>query len=509
MSTTQSTPHSAIRTPHSPLSRRHFLQTAAAASTGILLGAPFISRAWAAAGAKSPFANLVPATRKVRVACVGCGGKGYVDMNGALGAGAEIVALCDVDFNHGSRAFHEHGTLPRFRDFRQMLDEMHDQIDALTISTTDHMHFPVAMMAIERGKHVYVQKPLTHTIGEARALKAAARKFRVVTQMGNQGHANDSTRVIKEWIDAGVIGAVREVHSWTNRPIWPQGVHWPKPGDPAPARGGGGNKNNKSSNNKKSSPNKTAAAASAAAPAAQVTRPNFDWNLWLGVAPWRDFLPNLHPFNWRGFWDYGCGALGDMGCHIMDAPFWALNLTGDCKVTAESDDAGTMAICAPKASTIRYEFPARGSLPPLAYTWYDGGRKPPEPAELEGNPLAANATLYYGDKGIMYASGDTTDAVRLLPESRMKDFTPDKRPPKTIPRPPKADAYLEWISAIQGRAPAPGSNIVDHSADLTEFVSLGNVALRLGKPIQWHTATATCPGLPEAQPLINKNYRKF
>jgi len=476
------------------LTRRRFLQATAAASATIIAGAPFISRAWAAAGAKSPYDNLVPANRKVRVACVGVGGKGYLDMNGVIAAGAELAALCDVDFDRGSRAFHEHATLPRYRDYRQMLDEMDAQIDAVVISTPDHMHFPIAMMALERGKHIYVQKPLTHTIGEARAFKAATLKYRLVTQMGNQGHANDGTRLTKEWIEAGVIGPVRDVHSWTYRPIWPQGINWPSFDAPAPV----------AKTQTAFSIANTADAESLAA--LKKCPPGLDWNLWLGVAPYRDYLPYIVPFNWRGFWDYGCGALGDMGCHIMDAPFWSLNLAGDCTVTAVSE--GGNAVSAPNASTIKYEFPARGSLPALTYTWYDGGRLPPAPKELGGAELSKGGSLYFGDAGIMYSPGDIGASVRLLPAGRMKSFTPDKRPPKTIPRPPKADPYLEWLAAIQG-GPVPGSNIAGHSAALTEFVSLGNVALRAGKPIRWDSATATCAGLPEAQALINKNYRIY
>ena len=178
-----------------------------------------------------------------------------------------------------------------------MLTEMGDRIDAVTVSTPDHMHFPVALMAIEMGKHVYVQKPLTHTIAEARILKAAAAKHGVVTQMGNQGHANEGTRLTKEWIEAGVIGTVREVHFWTNRPVWPQGIPLP---------------------------------------AAQPAPDTMDWNLWLGVAPERSYNSTIAPFKWRGYWDYGCGALGDMGCHIMDAAFWTLDLRGDVSISAHS-----------------------------------------------------------------------------------------------------------------------------------------------------------------------------
>ena len=455
------------------LSRRDFIKTAAAATATVAFGAPFISRAWAAAGAKSPCKNLVPATRKVRVAIIGCGGRGYRNLSGIIDAGGEITALCDVHFSRASRAFHELPLIPRYRDFRRMFDEMGGLIDAVCISTPDHMHFTPALMAIERAKHVYVEKPLAHTIGEARALKAAAQKHRVVTQMGNQGHANDGTRTTREWIEAGVIGDVREIHSWTNRPgpYWTQGIPWPdkntpeKKGDPA----------------------------------------TLDWNLWLGVAPAREYIPGIVPHDWRGFWDYGCGPLGDMGCHIMDAPFWTLNLAGDCKVSALSE--GGNAVSGPKSSTITYEFPARGPFPPLKYIWHDGGHLPPAPGELGGaENLSKGGTFYFGDKGLMYSSDDYGASIKLLPEARMKAFT--ERPPKTIPRPPKADPYLEWLAAIQG-GPEPGSNIAGHSAALTELVLLGNVALRTGRPIEWDAARGACANAPESQILIHKNYRLY
>jgi predicted dehydrogenase len=453
------------------ISRRNFINTAAAATATIALGAPFISRAWAAAGAKSPYRNLIPATRKVRLACIGAGGRGYSDLTGLANAGAEIVGLCDVHFSRASRAFHEYPRAARYRDFRQMLDEMGSQIDAVCVATPDHMHFPAALMAIERGKHVYVEKPLTHTIGEARILKAAAQKHCVVTQMGNQGHTNEGTRLAKEWIEAGVIGHVREVHGWTDRPVWPQAIPWP----------------GKDTKETKDDP------------------ATLDWNLWLGVAPAREYIPNIAPFNWRGFWDYGCGALGDMGCHTMDAPCWALSLTGDCKVTA--DQEGGTVVCGPKASTITYEFPARGSLPPVKYVWYDGGRTPSTPAELGADgKLSEGGTLYFGDKGILYSPDDYGATIKLLPESRMKEFT--HRPPKKYDRVPKANPHREWLAAIQG-GPVPGSNIVDHSAGLTEFVLLGNLALRTGKPIHWDSTRGVCTGLPETQILIQKNYRVY
>lgn len=444
-----------------PITRRRFIQTSSLAA----LAAAGLPSVLAGATTESRYRNVVSSGRKLRIAAIGCGGKGLSDIMDC--SGEDIVALCDVDFERAGRMFFEFPNAARYRDFRQMLDEMHDQIDAVTVSTPDHTHFPAAMLALERGKHVYVQKPLTHTIGEARQLKAAAAKAGVVTQMGNQGHANEGTRLLKEWIEAGVIGNVREVHCWTDRPIWPQGMVLPKPD-------------------------------------AKI-RPTIDWNLWLGVAPEREYSPEIAPFNWRGYWDYGCGALGDMGCHVMDAPFWALNLRGPVRVTAESE--GNSEVTAPKAATIVFEFPARGSLPPVKLTWYDGGRKPPVPEELgPGGELPKGGALYRGDKGAILSQGDYGESPRLIPESRMQDF---KRPPKRIPRVPKSNPHLEWIAACKGVGPAPGSNIVDYSADLTELVSLGNVAIRVGKPIQWDPVRGVCVGMPEADRFLHKSYRLF
>ena len=443
------------------ITRRGFLQTTAAAA--LAASCP----SWLRAAGESPYRNIVPSNRRLRIAAIGIGGKGYSDIMPCVEAGAEIVALCDVDFERGAHAFHELPLAARYKDYRQMLREMGDRIDAVIISTPDHMHFPQAMMALELGKHLYVQKPLTHTISEARALKAAAAKAGVVTQMGNQGHANEGTRLVREWIEGDVIGTVKEVISWTNRPVWPQGVQWPET-KPVP--------------------------------------PTIDWNLWLGVAPERDYSPLIAPFNWRGWWDYGCGALGDMGCHIMDAPFWALNLSGNCRVTAESE--GGTAICAPTASKVVYEFPARGKLPPIKYTWYDGGWLPPRPEGLfeADQPMPKWGTLYMGTKGVIFSEGDYSESPRLLPRERMTEFK--KRPPRVYPRVPKGSPYIEWINACHG-GPKPGSNIADYSADLTEMVSLGNVAIRAGKPIQWDARRGVCVGLPEADAFVSKKYRVF
>jgi predicted dehydrogenase len=436
--------------------RRRFLQTASLAAAASL--AP---RAFAA-----PFRNLVTGGRKLRVACIGLGGKGQSDSLAC--ASEDIVALCDVDFERGRELFYRYPQAARYRDYRQMLAEMGDRIDAVTISTPDHTHFSATLMAIELGKHVYVQKPLTHTIGEARILKAAAAKARVVTQMGNQGHANEGTRLTKEWIEAGVIGTVREVHAWTNRPIWPQGVPLPEPA-PVPK--------------------------------------TLDWNLWLGVAPENPYSPGIAPFNWRGFWDYGCGALGDMGCHILDAAFWALDLRGDATLSAVSEGDHSD-VSAPRSSVVTYQFPCRGKRAPVKIVWYDGEKRPPTPPELgPGAKLPDGGVFFLGDRGVLYNSDTYGASPRLLPEERMSAFT--DRPKKTIPRIPKSNPHLEWIRACKGEGPNPGSNIVDHSADLTEMVLLGNLALRAGQTIEWDSARLRCTNLPAADRFIHKSYRLF
>ncbi|MDR2462569.1 MAG: Gfo/Idh/MocA family oxidoreductase [Verrucomicrobiales bacterium] len=433
------------------LSRRGFLTTTAGAL--LACGMP----AWVRAQGVAPKGN------KLRMACIGVGGQGLNNVRNV--AGEEIVALCDVDFIRGGGAFHQFPNAVRYRDYRQMFDEMADQIDAVVVSTPDHTHFPAAMRALEAGKPIYVEKPLTRTIGEARLLKEAARKAGVVTQMGNQGHTNEGTRLVKEWIDAGAIGTVTEVHAWTNRPSWPQGIDLPA-----------------------------------------IEKPplTLDWNLWLGTAPWDDYRRNVLPFNWRGYWNYGSGALGDMGCHLLDAPFWVMDLRGSVKISAESE--GGNKVAAPKWSIINFEYPARGGCPPLKMTWYDGGKKPPRPPELEAEKeLPGGGTIYRGDRGVILVTGDYSDSPRLIPETAMKEF---KRPEKTIPR-VHGGPHKEWINAIKGNGPAPGSNIVEHSADLTEFVLLGNLAIIAGQPIEWDAEKLEVKGMPELNSFIHPSHRIF
>ncbi|NOY81994.1 MAG: Gfo/Idh/MocA family oxidoreductase [Kiritimatiellaeota bacterium] len=401
--------------------------------------------------------------RKLNIACVGCGGKGYSDIHGV--ASENIVALCDVDFGRASRVFQEFPDAKRYKDYRRMFEDLDKDIDAVVVSTPDHMHFPVAMMAIEMGKHAFVQKPLTHTVWEARELAKAAKKRGVATQMGNQGHANEGTRLMYEWVRSGALGPVREVHLYTDRPIWPQGLERPPKAEPVP--------------------------------------PLLEWDLWLGIAPKRPYHSGYHPFAWRGWWDFGCGALGDMGCHIMDATFWALDLRAPEWIEAESDAKN--ADTTPKWSVITYQFPARGKMPPVKVVWYDGGKKPPRPAELEEgrNIPNGNGQIVIGEKAAIMASCYCS-SIRIIPEKKMREIG---KPPRMLDR-VKGGHYQEWIRACKGGKPA-GSNFPDHAGPLTEMVLLGNVAVRAGKRVAWDDRRLRCANAPEADRFIREPFRVF
>lgn len=431
----------------SSLSRRALLQGAASAAA--LLSLPPRLRAQTES-IRTP--RKIAPGEKLNIACVGCGGKGATDIQEV--SSENIVALCDVDLARTKQVAQKFPQAPKFQDYRVMLREMDEHIDAVTVSTPDHMHYPIAKMAIELGKHVYVQKPLTHTVWEARQLAELARKHRVATQMGNQGQADEGGRVLCEYLAAGAIGPVREVHVWTNRPIWPQGVERPK--------------------------------EKAAVPA------TLDWNLWLGVAPERPYSPVYHPFKWRGWRDFGTGALGDIGCHSFAPIARALKLGAPSSVEATSSPVFKETY--PVASIVRYEFPARAGLPPVKLVWYDGGLKPARPEGLEADrQLGEGGTIYVGDHGVIHNG-------RLLPESKMREFPP---PPKTMPRSP--GHYQEWLLACKGGAPA-GSNF-DISGPQAETVLLGNIALLTQKRLLWDAPSFRITNDPAANELLRRKYR--
>lgn len=435
------------------ITRRQFLKSAGSASAGAV-AFPHVMRS-----RHGPSPN-----GKLNIALVGVGGRGYAAVMGTKGENQ--VAFCDVDDARAARAHTEFPNVPRFRDYRRMLDKLGNSIDAVTVSTPDHMHYPIAMAALSLGKHVFVEKPLSHTIWEARQLAKLAAESNVATQMGNQGHANEGTRMLKEWLQAGVIGEVRELHSWTDRPVWPQGVNAPDHAKYIP-----------------------------------VAPQTLDWDLWLGVAAPRDYDPAYLPFSWRGYWDFGTGALGDMGCHVLDGGFWGLDLDAPSRVEAISARQG--AVSGPTASMITFHFDARGGSPPLKWTWYDGGLEPLPPDDFGASrKLIPNGTLIVGSKATILASV-YSDSMRIIPEARMKEIAP-ALPPKTFPR-VSGDHFAEWLRACKG-GPQAGSHF-GYAARLTEMCLLGNIAIRARRSLTWDAPAMKVTNLPEANEYITKEYR--
>ena len=402
-----------------------------------------------------------PPSEKLNVAGVGTGGQAFHDLS-KVALQCNIVALCDADWNRAKEAFAKWPDAKQYKDFRVML-EKEKGIDAVVVATPDHFHAVAAMGAIQLGKGVYVEKPMAHSIGEVRKLMEAARKYKVPTQMGNQGHSFYGCRLTKTWIEDGAIGDVTEVHCWTNRPTWPQGIERPTDTPPVPD--------------------------------------TLDWNIWLGPAPERPYNPVYCPHNWRGWYDFGCGALGDMGCHILDSPFWALNLGSPTRVSAET--SGIMKESFPKWSLIKYEFPQRGKMPPVTLHWHDGGKMPERPPELEEGLRMGDSDggcLFVGSKGKLMC-GTYGNGSRLIPESKMQAY---KQPEVPYPRSP--GQHEEWIAACKGGQPA-GANF-DYAGPLTEVVSLGNIALRCGQPIEWDPVEMKVKNAPDADQYVSPKYRE-
>ena len=402
-----------------------------------------------------------PPSDKLNAAGIGVGGKGAGDIR-ALGD-SNIVAMCDVDLERASWSFGEFQKATQYTDFRRMLEKEGKNIDVVTISTPDHTHAVAAMACMEMGKHVYVQKPLSHDVFEARKLTEAARKYKVATQMGNQGHSDEGIRLIKEWIADGAIGKITKVHCWTNRPVWPQGM-MSRPTEIQPV------------------PN------------------TLSWDLWLGTAPYRAYNEAYMPGCWRGWWDFGTGVMGDMGCHILDPVFWGLDLGHPTSIEAEASDHSVEA--APKSSKVTYQFPARGDMPAVEVIWYDGGNMPPVPEELEEGRRMGDSDggcLFEGDKGKMMC-GCYGKSPRIIPEAKMKEYN---RPEKTILR--SKGHYIDWLEAAKGGAPA--SSNFDYAGPLTEVVLLANIALRAGQKIEWDGPNMKVTNVPEANSYVRRLYR--
>jgi predicted dehydrogenase len=439
------------------LSRRKFMAGSAAAA----LSFQFVpSRMF---GSDAP-------SNKLNIAGIGVGGMGGGNLRQC--EKENIVALCDVDSDYASRTFRRYPKAKIYSDYRVMFDKQKD-IDAVVIATPDHTHAVITMAALEAGKHIYCQKPLTHTVYEARKITEAARKANVQTQMGNQGHSSEHIRLLKEWLADGVIGNVTEVHAWTDRPVG---------GDP------------------------WSTFAVRAMPEDTPPVPEtLDWDLWLGSVAYRPYHPEYHPTKWRAWLDFGTGALGDMGCHILDPAFWALDLGAPESIQATSThwQKEVSSQTFPRASIVRYQFPARGDRPPVKLTWYDGRLMPPIPKELEPDrKIPASGAFIIGDKGCIMHGSHGAGGMRLIPETRMKAYTP---PPKTIPR--VNDSHEgDWLRACKDGNPA--SSTFEYGGALTEMALLGMIAIRIkDQRLDWDAENLTFTNNDEANKLLHITYR--
>lgn len=416
------------------ISRRSFLTNSGAAAAGFMI----VPRHVLGRGYTAP-------SDKLRVAGIGVGGKGESDLSEIAKGPSDIVLLCDVDTRRAANSVKRFPKAKFYKDFREMLEKEHKNIDAVTVSTPDHQHAVAAMAAMQLGKHVYVQKPLTHDIYEARMLTEAAKKYKVVTQMGNQGASGDGVRQLMEWFNAGLIGDVHTVYCWTNRPVWPQGIPWPSQ-------------------------------------AAEIPK-ELDWDLWLGTAPKKDYVDKLVPFNWRGWWDYGTGALGDMGCHIVEPPFRVLGLGYPNSVEASVGSVyvdefkqGYFPDSCPPSSHAVLNFAGKAGKPDVKLHWMDGGIQPERPEELGANERFGdngNGVLFIGTKGKMMC-GTYGMYPTLLPTTRNKQVNV----PQTIARVPEGH-YVQWVNAaIAGYGKKELSSPFEIAGPLTETLLMGNLAIR-------------------------------
>lgn len=444
------------------ITRRGFLRTGAIGGSLLILPTGLRS-----SGATSPNSRL-------RIAQIGSGGRGRASLT-AL-ENEQFVAFCDVDEKRGWQELRaDETTKPLmekfrdarfFKDYRLMFERMADQIDAVVVSTPDHSHFPAAMAAVAHGKHVYVEKPLCRCLTEVRALHGAAKRAGVVTQMGNQGRSFEGIRLAKEWIDAGLLGDVHTVHTWTDRPRQP----WFHPAEFELDR----------------------EAAHEPVPV------GLDWDLWLGPAPQRPYRSALAPMLWRSFVDYGCGSLGDMGCHQLDSAVYALDLGAPTSIEAASTRLYPKTF--PNSTALTWKFPARGKHGPVELKWFDGKLLPPKPVP-DFKFHESGGAIFYGTKGMM-ALGSHSSGTRLLPETRMQEMA-GQLPAKTIPR-VMGGPFKEFAGAIRG-GPACGSQF-DYGVRLTEIVLLGVAAIRAQGRLEWDSVNLRFPNRSDANVFVGPGY---
>jgi predicted dehydrogenase len=400
----------------------------------------------------------------LNVACVGVTGRGGEDMDGV--SRENVVAICDCDERNTALAAKkaEVSKAKQFYDFRKMLDTMGDQIDAVVVGVPDHNHAPIAMAAMRLGKHVYCEKPLAHNVREIRLMRETAKQKKLATQMGTQIHAGENYRRVVELIKAGAIGTVKRAHNWV------------------PTSYSGSQKNVKKPEGTPPVPE------------------GLHWDLWLGPAAERPYHPDYHPFWWRGWWDFANGALGDMACHHMDLPHWALDLREP--LTVESEGPVPDDVICPPWQIVHYHYPARGEQPPVHLTWYHGGKRPPELDEIESKSVKKQkwsaGTLFVGDKGMLLAD---YDKHVLLPEEQFKDY---QKPEKSIPK--SAGHHNEWIRACKEGTPTTCN--FDYSGALAETVLLGCVAHRAGTKIEWDAKAMRVTNSADANKFLRREYRK-
>ncbi len=427
--------------------RRQFLQTTAAVA-----GVGYFSSVAVSQQSKSP-------NERVRFACIGIGGKGDSDSADA-GRSGDVVAICDIDDKRlDGAAQNKFKGAKKFNDYRKMLDEMGKSIDAVTVSTPDHTHAVASAAAMKLGKHCFTQKPLSHDIFEARKLAEIAKENKVATQMGNQGTAANSLRKAAAIVRGGALGAIKEVHVWTNRPIWPQGGDRPEE-KPVPA--------------------------------------GIHWDLFLSTAPFRPYANGYHPFAWRGWWDFGTGALGDMACHTFNMPYMALDLKDPTSVQAES--SGHNRDSYPKWSVITFQFPATDNRGAIPVKWYDGGKRPSKEV-YDGND--ASGAMIVGEKGKLHAVGDYCERYVLKDVDEPKNVEFERSP----------GHFEEWVNAIKG-GKAAHSNFTDYAGGLTETILLGNLAVYAaaeagtpGKKIEWNAKEMKPTNAPELEKIVKREYR--
>ncbi len=448
---------------HRGIHRRRFLQTTTGAGIGF-----WVSGLSAGDEGRSP-------NDKLGIACIAVGGKGSSDTDHAAQQG-NIVALCDIDEQRLQRKAEQYPHAKKYHDFRKLLEDLAPKLDAVVVSTPDHTHAPAAVMAMRLGKHVYCQKPLTHSVYEARVMRETAAKMKVCTQMGNQGTADPGFRRAVEAIRSGIVGKVREVHVWTNRPFkfWRQApdiVARPKETPAVPA--------------------------------------HVHWDLFLGPAPERPYHPVYHPHDWRGWWDFGTGAMGDMACHTANLPFLALKLGLPTSVSAVSGEVNPETY--PAWATITYEFPTRDELPAVKLVWCegarDGKRNLPAADLFQGEQPSSSGVLLVGEKGTLFSPNDYGAHYRLLPLKQFEGKQPAE-PDKGAGKVNDPAHKAEWVRAIREGKPELAWSNFAYGGLLTEAMLLGNVAVRVGKKIEYDAQAGKVTNCAEAAPYVRREYRK-